>query len=181
MLKNQYPQIAFIGTNQDKFDFYSYLKSTELLLGNFRLYFFVNDNLDLSSSFNSFLARALLRLNIRKTAIVGVGYNTYLTQSIFRRAFSPHIQTYGFLIKKEIFEAFVQDNRWYLKSRDVNFQKKQSICRILEQGLSHFILRRGYSIHFCGSDYDFSYQRRNRFLIAKQIGKLISGIVEYRT
>ena len=112
------------------------------------------------------------------TGMIGVGSNTFLTQSFFKRSFSPHIQTYGFFIKKSIFDEFASDFKWFLTSIECNFLFKSGLCRLLEQGLSKSALLGNHGLGFIQKNRLTTYRRRLKYLDLEKDWTGIAG--DYR-
>jgi len=162
----RYPAVKFIVSQENKYDFDSYFKLTNLMANKpIKTISFFNDNVDVSSEVESFVIKANSIINSNKSiGIVGLGSNTVLTQSLFKKSFSPHVQTYGFTIQLELMIAFTSFWQPILKKAWVGKFFKILVCRLLEQGLSKFILSSGYSLGFLRNGELKSYTRRYRCL-----------------
>ena len=167
-LRNRFIDINFIATKGSKFDFYSYIQASKLInTANCKYYCMFNDNVDYQSNIIEFMQSAKLSMTDSRLGMIGVGSNTFLTQSFFKKSFSPHVQTYGFFISKSIFDEFVKEFNWYLTSKDLDFLLKSALCRLLEQGLSKFVLHKNYGLGFIQRNRIIKYRRRLKFLDLK--------------
>jgi hypothetical protein len=164
-LKHRFPKFNFIATEGKKYDFFSYLKAPDIAASNdYKYYCMLNDNVDYKSNIIEFMKSAKCSMANSRIGMVGVGSNTFLTQSFFKKSFSPHIQTYGFFIKKNIFDKFATDFKWFLTSLESKMLLKSAICRLLEQGLSKSVLIESYSLGFIQKNRLTTYRRRLKYL-----------------
>lgn len=178
-LRHRFSEINFITTEGRKFDFFSYIQAPSLIdASDYKYYCMFNDNVDYQSNIVAFMKSAKRSMLSSSIGMIGVGSNTFLTQSFFKRSFSPHIQTYGFFIKKSIFDEFAAELKWFLTSIDCNVLLKIGVCRLLEQGLSKFVLLRNYGLGFIQKSRLITYRRRLKYLDLKKDWTSISG--DYR-
>ena len=167
-LRRRFGGVIFWPSVGRKYDFYSYLKTPYLEeTDSCKYYCMFNDNVDCQSNIIEFMQSAKLSMADSRLGMVGVGSNTYLTQSLFKKSFSPHVQTYGFFIRKNIFDEFVKEFNWYLTSKDLDILLKSAVCRLLEQGLSKFALHSNYGLGFIQGNRLIKYRRRLKFLDLK--------------
>jgi hypothetical protein len=137
-----------------------------------------NDNVDYQSNIIGFVKSAKCSVVSSRIGMVGVGSSTFLTQSFFKKSFSPHIQTYGFFIKKSIFDNFTVDFKWFITSIEPKFLLKPAICRLLEQGLSKSVLLENHSLGFIQKNQLTKYRRRLKYLDLEKDWTSIAG--DYR-
>ena len=159
-LQLQFPNIKFHKTNGEKYDFPSYFYGVRFRKESHNYYCMFNDNVDVKSDIVEFIKAAKSAIDKLNLGMVGVGSNTFLIQSVFRKSFSPHIQTYGFLVEKQLFEEFSARYEWYQQSWEPKFFRKQGLCRILEQGLSKHILAKQRGLGFIQRGKLLTYIRR---------------------
>lgn len=162
-LKLQFPNIKFHKTNGEKYDFPSYFYGARFCNESHKYYCMFNDNVDVKSDIVGFIKAAKSSIDNINLGMVGVGSNTLLIQSIFRESFSPHIQTYGFLVEKQLFEEFSARYEWYQHSWEPKFFRKQGLCRLLEQGLSKYILSKELGLGFIQMGKLITYTRRSKW------------------
>ena len=164
-LQASYPNVNFIRTKGERFDFNSYFESTNLdSYSDFEYIAFFNDNVQEGSNLTRFLLDGVKAMKQNpQYAIAGIGTNTNLTQSVFRRSFSPHIQTYAWLTKAKEFKKFAKRRQIWLKKSYSKPLLKQLICRLFEQGYSKWLLLRGFGLLVIRDKKVFSYIRQNRF------------------
>lgn len=178
-LRNRFSEINFIATAGNKYDFLSYLKAPKLAdTYKCKYYCMFNDNVDSQSNIVEFMKSAKRSVVSSSIGMIGVGSNTFLTQSFFKRSFSPHIQTYGFFIKKSIFDKFGADFRWFLTSKESKLLLKSALCRLLEQGLSKSVLLGNHGLGFIQKNHLITYRRRLRHLDLEKDWTSIAG--DYR-
>ena len=177
-LNKGFPSITFVNSHEKKFDFPSYLQAKKYSSNKIRYYCMLNDNFDKNSNIISFISSGLNLVVNHNIGLVGVGSNSYVTQSLFKFGFKPHVQTYAYLCESRTFDSFSKKFDWFLKSYNNNFYFKQMVCRILEQGLSDFYLKSGKGIAFIQGNNLIKYFRRNKFLDFKKDWTGISG--DYR-
>lgn len=164
---SMYPNVTFILQKSNKYDFFSYLDfSNNDIYSNYDSVSYFNDNVDLNSDVVSFIIKSsqVVKNDNNNLSLIGLGYNTRLTQSIFKNAFSPHIQTFGFTVETSIFKKF--SLKWYkiLKNSYTLPLFKAAVCRLLEQGISKFVLGKGYSIAVLKAHEMHCYRRRFFYL-----------------
>lgn len=178
-LKRNFKEVNFIPSKGKKYDFFSYIQASSLIDSfNCKYYCMFNDNIDHQSNVIEFMKSAKRSVNNSRLGMIGVGSNTFLTQSFFKRSFSPHIQSYGFFIKKNIFDKFASDFNWFLSSLEFQFLLKSSLCRLLEQGLSKYVLKRNHGLGFIQKQQLTTYRRRLKYLDLKKDWNNITG--DYR-
>lgn len=157
----KYPKVVFQISNTNKYDFYNYfLFIRNKISEEYSSVTFFNDNVDLNSNLLAFVRKSSLLLN-ENIKIVGLGYNTHLTQSIFKKHFSPHVQTYGFTVCRHTFYAF--SKKWFDKLDKAYLFPfyKILVCRMLEQGISKYILSAGNTISILKESCFYQYSRSN--------------------
>lgn len=161
--KANYPRVFFFKQEINKFDFYSYFNFTKLpVYSEYSSVSFFNDNVDLKSDLESFVKQSSTLIS-NSIGIVGIGYNSNMTQSVFKTAFSPHIQTFGFTVSSSIFSLFAQ--KWYaaLDSAYESTLFKAGVCRLLEQGISKYVLSKGLGMGIIKNKRVYVYKRRFRY------------------
>lgn len=164
-LRHRFSEINFIATAGNKYDFVSYLKAPNLVdTSNCKYYCMFNDNVDYQSNIVEFMKSAKRSVVSSSIGMVGVGSNTFLTQSFFKKSFSPHIQTYGFFIKKTIFDKFAAEFKWFITSIEPEVLLKSALCRLLEQGLSKSVLLGNHGLGFIQKKRLTTYRRRLKYL-----------------
>ena len=178
-LTSKYPSLKFFKTNSACLDFGSYIEGAkkELIEPNSKLkyYCMMNDNIDIESNLKTFLYNSVSSLKrIPSLCLVGVGTNTEVRQSILQKAFHPHIQTFCFVVEKNMFNKFLKIND-IEKIKSKKFFKKQIICRIFEQGLSSFILKRGLSFGIFKDKQIILYNRTIRLMDLKKDWPIMDG------
>ena len=167
-LQSTFSFVNFINTSGEKYDFRSYLNAPTLVNEGCSYYCMFNDNVGYESDILSFVRGAKQSIVGLDLGVIGVGSNTYLTQSVFKNSFSPHVQTYGFLVRRELFDLFAIKFQWYLNSCELKFLLKPALCRVLEQGLSKFILKNKFGLGFLQNSVLITYRRRFYFLDLKK-------------
>ncbi len=165
-LSRQFERIRFVPITGKYFDFLSYFSGASFfqkkLQPNYIAFF--NDNIQENSDLESFIDFSVSALeNNKKCALVGRGSNTYLTQSLFKKSFSPHVQTFAWVTRSSFFYEFSKTRSAWLGSAFPNFFLKQLVCRLLEQGYSQWLLSRGNSIIVKQEDIIVNYYRRSRW------------------
>jgi len=160
----RYPAVKFIISQENRYDFDSYFKLTKLMANRpLRAISFFNDNVAVNSDVAAFVVKTNLIINLnRSIGMVGLGSNTVLTQSLFKKSFSPHVQTYGFTVQLELMIAFTSFWQPILKKAWIGKFFKIFVCRLLEQGLSKFILSSGHSLGFLRNGELKCYTRKYR-------------------
>ena len=106
--------------------------------------------------------------------MLGISCNSHLIQRFSQKSFSPHVQTF-FIARANLFNEFAQNYKWFPRNKLLNFLKKQSICRLFEQGINSFILKKGYYIGFSNKNNLFLYKRRYKHIDLKKDWVLDDG------
>ena len=171
-LESRFPSLKFLRTNSSCYDFGSYVQAAKKEMkskeSKIKYYCMMNDNIDLNSDLKKFLSYSVCSFsNIPDLSLVGVGTNTEVRQSLFQAAFHPHIQTYCFIVRKNIFDNFCKEND-INEIKKIKILRKQIICRFLEQGLSSFILRKGNSFGIFKDKEIILYNRTMKFIDLKK-------------
>lgn len=161
ILKNEYSNIKFEQVSGERYDFESYFKGAGYFqTQGVKFLAFFNDNVEEGSNFLEFIRYSLAVLsNNKKCALLGIGTNTYLTQSLFKKSFSPHIQTYAWVTRAECFMEFAVKRLKWLETSWDKPMLKQLICRLFEQGYSRWLLYRGYLFVVKNGNSSFGYRR----------------------
>tara|TARA_Y100000768_G_scaffold223840_1_gene168953 strand:+ start:24810 stop:25715 length:906 start_codon:yes stop_codon:yes gene_type:complete len=175
----KYPSLKFFKTNSACLDFGSYIDGAKKELletdSKVKYYCMMNDNIDCKSDLKTFLYNSVSSFNrIPSLSLIGVGTNSEVRQSILQKAFHPHIQTFCFVVKKQLFNNFFKIND-IEKIKSTKFFKKQIICRIFEQGLSSFLLKKGLSFAIFKDKQIILYNRTVRLIDLKKDWFMVNG------
>ncbi len=177
-LKQKYKSIRIEDSKINMYDFKTYLDSD--LHQPFST--FLNDNIAIDFNMDIFLKTSFSIFRDNKSlGIVGIGSNSQLRISLFKRWFTPHIQTNVFIIKSELMKDFIKINKWFLNSKKLLPYSKHAICRLLEIGLSLHVLKSEKSLCFLQEENNFIYSRYHSTLDFKSDWIGIDGDYRYYT
>ena len=142
----------------------------------------MNDNIAIDFDMDIFLKTSFSIFRENKSlGIIGIGSNNQLRISLFKRWFTPHIQTNVFIIKSEIMKDFIKINKWFLNLKKLLPYSKHAICRQLEIGLSLHVLKSEKSLCFLQEENNFIYSRYHSALDFKSDWIGIDGDYRYYT
>ena len=173
-LEREFSNIRFLKTSSKYYDFGTYETASRIAKNEKKYFCFLNDNIDTDSNVIEFLKSAKYATEDPLIGIVGSGYNTELRQSLFNKTFRPHIQTFCFFVKSDIFHRFLAVRGGVNQMKYIPF-KKQIICRMYEIGLSAFILGRGMKIAIIKGKILYKYSRRFSSFDLKVDWNLVEG------
>ena len=83
------------------------------------------------------------------------------------------------MIKSDLMNDFIIKNQWFFKTKTLLPYGKHAICRLLELGLSVYVLKSKKSLCFMQTESNFIYYRRHSELDFKHNWLGIEGDYRY--
>ena len=113
-LKKRFKSLNIEISKINLFDFGTYI-SNDL---NQTYSIFLNDNIAIDFDFELFLKSSFsIFKEYENIGIIGLGSNSQLRISLFKKWFSPHVQTNIFMIKSDLMNDFIIKNQWFFKTK----------------------------------------------------------------